>query len=109
MEKRVVVEIPSMENSRLVCILSVEFRTEGSEVTAHCPELQLTDHGATEQQAEERLRASVGGFIRICAKHGTLIKVLQERGVLGMERQPDRYIQVPVPLVAFETAGTTLR
>jgi hypothetical protein len=74
-------------------------------VIAHCPELRLTDHGSTEKEAEDRLRAAVGGYFRICAKNGTLMKVLQDRGVLGMERQPERSIQVPIPLLAFEKRG----
>ena len=96
----------AMQDSRLTCILALEIRREETEVIAHCPELRLTDHGRTEQEAESRLRSSIGGFFRICAKNGTLIKVLQDRGILALERQPERYIQVPVPLLAFAQSRT---
>lgn len=89
-------------DSRFVCILSVEFSKDGQEIAAHCPELRLTDHGATGQQAEARLRAAVSRYVEICAQQGTLIKVLRERGVLALERQPEHFIQVPIPVAALE-------
>jgi len=95
-------KLRSCMESRFVCILSVEFGRDGHEVTAHCSELRLTDHGATEQQAEARLRAAITRYVEICTQQGTLIKVLRERGVLALERQPEHFIQVPIPMAALE-------
>jgi predicted RNase H-like HicB family nuclease len=91
-----------VESSRFVCILSVQFSRIGEEFIAHCPELRLTDHGATEQQAEARLRAAVTRYVEICVAQGTLIKVLRDRGVLELEGRPEHFIQVPIPVSALE-------
>lgn len=96
-------------DSRLVCILSVEFGKNGREVTAHCPELRLTDHGATAEQAEARLRAAVSRFVEICAERGTLIRVLRDRGVFSMAGHPEHSIQVPIPISALEAPGPPVR
>jgi len=98
-----------MENSRMVCILSVELRQEGGESIAHCPELRLTDHGKTDEEAESRLRSAVVSFVQICARKGTLFSVLSERGILKMDRHPERFIEVPIPVLAFEHARAAIR
>jgi hypothetical protein len=82
-------------------VLSVEITHYEDEVVARCPELRLTDHGATEEQAEAHLRSAVDLFIRTCIDRGTLYKTLHDRGLLTMDRQPARAIHVPIPASAL--------
>ncbi len=91
----------------VVCKLRVVTFEEMGAVVARCPELHISNHGATREEATERLAGSVEMFFDLCAEKGTLFDVLRERGVLHARVPPDeqgQVLEVPIPLMALENA-----
>jgi hypothetical protein len=99
-----------MNQNPRACSLTVKFEDQGDFFVAHCPELQLRDHGQNREQAEARLMQSIWLFLRVCADKGTLYEVLEQRGALIEEPESDHTIQIPLPLYLFAKArGSTQR
>ena len=95
----------------VVCRLRVETQEEEGAFVARSPELRMSNHGATPEEAKANLALSLRMFFDICAEKGTLFKVLRERGVQHAEIPPneqDRVLEVPIPVMALENARRTV-
>lgn len=93
----------------VICRLSVEFHDEFGEIVARCPELRISNHGKTQDEARGSLFRSVSKFFDVCAENGTLFEVLNERKVTHAEVISDNEptLDVPIPVQAWENSRRT--
>ncbi|OHA89116.1 MAG: hypothetical protein A3C70_02250 [Candidatus Zambryskibacteria bacterium RIFCSPHIGHO2_02_FULL_43_14] len=53
---------------------------EGKQYVSFNPELEVASCGKTPQEAKEKLREAIAGFITVALKRGTLDSILEQAG-----------------------------
>lgn len=99
---------------RAVRLSGTLFQEEGRYI-ARCLELHISDHGDTEEEAEENLVKTLMLFFESCLRRGTIEEVLNKMGIPILDIEPGRAdtgkIVVPMPHIfmsrsdASKTAG----
>lgn len=74
---------------------------------ARCDALKVSDQGESEDQAVRNLAHTLTLYLETCRQHGTLFKILKQRGVEfeglgGLEKD---YQYVPIPILKWGQAN----
>lgn len=86
--------------------VAVDMHKEGQWYVAHCPVLDISSQGTTEQEALDNLSDALHAFVLSCFERGVLEQALKDCGFRpGSPDQQvfndtERYLKIPISLLA---------